>query len=79
MASSQLRRIDIVQQIEVLQQRPPDAAVNEQIATLERMLADEDREDAIDQNLVGPGASRSVGAEDEKRGGHEMPDEPVDR
>jgi len=79
MASTQLRRIDIVQQIEVLQQKPSSPEVAEQIASLERLLADEDRDDAIDQNLAGSAADRSVGAEDEKRGGHEMPIEPVDR
>lgn len=67
-----LRRVDVIQQLQILHAKPSDAKTAEQIALFEKLLKEIDRQGAIESNL--PPGSHEVGPEDEDRAGPEAPE-----
>lgn len=66
-----LRRVDVIQQLEILRTKPCEARTIKQIAIFEQLLIEMDRQAAIesDHNF----GSQETGPEDEDRAGPEAP------
>lgn len=67
-----LRRVDVIQQLEILNTRPSDARTFEQIAIFEQLLMEMDRQAALESPLAS--GSHEIGPEDEDRAGPEAPE-----